>query len=46
MRSHKMVPEIAVQLKDRITNAGFVGQKVKIFDFNMNHTDKGGELFW
>lgn len=46
MRSRQLVPEIALQLKDRITKAGLVNQKVKIFEFKMNHTDKGGELFW
>lgn len=46
MRSRQLVPEAAVQLKERIPNAGFVNEKVQIFNFNMNHTDKAGELFW
>lgn len=46
MRSHQLVPDIGAHLKDRIEKAGFVNQKLHIFEFKMNHTDKGGQLVW
>lgn len=42
----KTVPEVALQLHDRLTKAGFVDIRVKTVAMKLNHTDKGGELFW
>lgn len=42
----KTVPEVALELHERLTKAGFVNIKVKKVTMKLNHTDKGGKLFW
>lgn len=46
MKMRKLVPGIALELKDRLNKAGFVYKSERQCILNMNHTDKGGELFW
>lgn len=46
MTSRGLVPGIALQLKDRLNKAGFIYRSEKKGILKMNHTDKGGELFW
>lgn len=44
--ARNMPPKIAVQLKERITKAGFVHQHLDMKLLTLNHTDKAGELLW
>jgi hypothetical protein len=41
-----LIPDVAVQLKDRLIKAGFTVVKEIVQDMRFNHTDKVGELAW
>lgn len=44
--SRGLSPAAAIELKDRITNAGFDLQFHEVKPLNMNHSDKAGLLYW
>lgn len=47
MSAARGFPEnLCSQLEDRLGKAGFVKQTLQITPLALNHSGKGGELFW
>lgn len=44
--ANNMVGDIAIQLNNRLKEAGYTNITLKKQDMKFNHTDKGGKLFW
>lgn len=41
-----MCAKISTELEERLPQVGFVNQKQIVAKFQINHTDKAGEIYW